>query len=191
MIWAALLIGTTVLFAAMASRSSVRAAELGSPLHWLVLPDEPTPMEVLALPRSTAARTSLPAVVVTCASWTKSDESWRAEKPLRSWFRGPGPIAVAAAMGAVSLDLTALGMGVPEIFPTHATADRHETAHGHTGPMHAADLFGSDAIALPAMFEAPHAAGPSPVSDHFALGGSDFIVPSWHQTDHASHDWMA
>lgn len=190
MIWAALLIGATVLFAVATGWRRTHDHALGAPGRWLVLPDEPMPMAVRALPRSADLQSSLPAVAVAYPSWTSRDESWRAEKPLRSWFQGSGPIAVAAVMGAVSLDLTALGMGVPEIFPTHATADRHETAHGHTNPTHAADLLGLDPIALP-VFAAPHTAGPGLASDHFAFNGSDFIVPSWERTDHASHDWMA
>jgi hypothetical protein len=193
MIWAALLIGAAVLLAARTSRSRTNEAALGGPRHWLVLPDAPTPMAVPALPHAADPRSSLPAVAVAVVypSWSSPDEGWRAEKPLRSWFRGPAPFAVAAAVGVAALDLTALGMGVPEIFPTHVSADRHEISHGHTGHGQAADLWSSDAIDLSALFEAPQAADPGFAPHHAAWDRSDFTAPSWERSHEVSHDWMA
>ncbi|MGZ3278039.1 MAG: hypothetical protein ACXWKT_07965 [Caulobacteraceae bacterium] len=147
-------------------------------------------MAVLALPRAAADRPSLPALAVAYPSWSGSDESWRAEKPFRPWFRGPAPFAVAAAMGAVSLDMTALGLGVSEIFPTHLPAQHHEAAHGHAGRGQAAAMH-PDSVDLSALFAASHAADPGYAVDHPAIGQSDFIAPSWERPHQPSHDWMA
>jgi hypothetical protein len=127
-------------------------------------------------------------VAVDYPSWSRSDESWRAEKPLRPWFRGPAPYAVAAAMGVAALDMTALGMGVPEIFPTHQAADRHETVHGHTGQAPAADLWSSDTLDLSALFSATPA---DHSSVQLAWDHADLAAPAWTPSHQASHDWMA
>jgi hypothetical protein len=175
MIWAALLIGVTVFLAIRSIRTPIDGGAHGGPRDWLVLPDEPRTKAVV-LP-------ALPAVEVIYPTWTAcSDESWRAEKPLHPWFRSPAPYAVAAAFGAVSLDLTALGLGVPEIVPTH------RPLHDHGQDHHLSDGFRFPAEPAPALFET--------AADHGGFGldlvawdKSDFIVPSW---DHApSHDWWA
>jgi len=191
MICAALLIGATVLFAALISRSRTSDVMFGAPRHWLVLPDDPLPMAVLALPRTAAALSSLPAVATIYPSWSSSDESWRAEKPIRPWFRGPAPFAVAAAMGVMSLDMTGLGLGVPEIFPTHLPAAHREVVQEHAGQGHLAHLWSPDSVDLSVLFEASHASDPGSVLDHLALDQSDFIVPSWERAHDPSHDWMA
>ena len=177
MIWAALLIGVTVFLAIRTAGGASGACVSASPRHWLVLPDEPR-AKPPALP-------ALPAVEVIYPTWTASGEAWRAEKPFQPWFRSPAPFAVAAAMGAVSLDLTALGMGVPEIVPTHLPLhDRHQ------------DHDFSDAIWTPpattaSLFETAHADHAGFGIDLAALGQSDFIVPAWGRPHEASHDWWA
>jgi hypothetical protein len=172
MIWAALLIGATALLAIWTVRSRSNEWALGDPSRWLVLPDEPAP-KALAIPQAVCA--GLPAIVVARPSWSAMDESWRAEKPFQPWFRSPAPCAVAVAVGAMSLDLTALGLGLPEIMPTHLPLhDRHDR---------------SDAVWPAFEREAPHAAHEDFGIDLAAWGQSDFIVPSW---EHApSHDWWA
>jgi len=181
MIWAALLIGTTVLLAISTARP--KSARL-QPRDWLVLPDEPQPA-VLALPRAAAVRPMLPALAVVFPSWSAADEGWRTEKPLKPWFRSPAPYAVTVAMGAVSLDLTALGLGVPEIAPTH------RPYHDH-GPDHAP----ADAIWFPLEHAATDALFDTAAAKGFGLDlavwdQSDLIAPSWERPHEASHDWWA
>lgn len=177
--WAALLIGATVLLAVWAARPGSGACARIDPRDWLVLPDEP-PSPALALPEVAPVRSTLPVLAVVFPSWTASNEGWRAEKPLQPWFRSPAPCAVACVMGAVSLDLTALGLGVPEIMPTHLPHHDRSGEHGS-----------SDAIRFPfdhasdALFET--GAG----IDLAAWDRSDFIAPSWARPYEASHDWWA
>jgi hypothetical protein len=162
-----------------------------APSEWLVLPDEP-PVKALSLPEVAAARPRLPALAVAYPSWSASNEGWRAEKPLKPWFNSPAPYAVAVAMGAVSLDLTAVGLGVPEIVPTH-------------GPLHdgGGDRDFIDAIRLPfehdwsddspalapALFGAPGHGGFG--IDVAVWDQPDAIVPSWQGAHEASNDWWA
>jgi hypothetical protein len=125
----------------------------------------------------------LPAIVVTCPVWSASSQGWRADKPLKPWFRNMAPYAVVAAFGAVSLDLTALGMGVPEIAPPSLSDSQpapHETF---------AAGFGLDAD-LSALFGTPHdpVLGLDPI---VAWDQSDAIVPAWQRPPEPSHDWWA
>jgi hypothetical protein len=174
MIWAALLIGATVFLAVSIIRAPTEGA---GTRHWLVLPDEP--------PAKPAALPALPAIPVIRPAWSSSDESWRADKPLKPWFQSPGSYAADVAFGAISLDLTALGLGVPEIMPTHWPV--------HDRPDHA------DAVWPAAPPEPTHAAHDGFGLDLAAWDQSDFIVPSWDRSDfivpsweHApSHDWWA
>lgn len=173
MIWAALLIAATVILAVHIVRAPNSGVANGGPRDWLVLPDEPR-TTALALP-------AVPAVEVIRPTWSVVGETWRGEKPLHPWFRNPAPYAVAAAFGAVSLDLTALGLGVPEIMPTHLPLHDHAEAHHHS------DGFWFPSEPAPALFES--AADTGYGIDLAAWDKSDFIVPSW---DHApSHDWWA
>jgi hypothetical protein len=177
MIWAALLIGVTVFLAIRTARRPSDARASGGPRHWLVLPDEPR-TKPLALP-------ALPAVVVSYPAWSASDQSWRADKPFQAWFRSPAPHAVAAAMGAVSLDLTALALGVPEIAPTHLPLhDRH-------GDHDLSDAVWSASDTMPALFGTSHADPGGFGVGLAAWDPSDFIVPSWERSPEASHDWWA
>lgn len=173
MIWAAVLLGATVFLSLCAAR---RPRNDVQPRRWLVLPDEPRP-QAAALP-------ALPAIAVIHPAWRASGESWRADKPLKPWFRAAAPYATALAVGALSLDLTALGLGVPEIFPTHQPVHHHAVDHDPRGGAWP----GSDGIVIPeALFDSPRHAGFG--MDLAAWDQSDFIVPSW---DHApSHDWWA
>lgn len=197
MIWVALLIGATVLFSAWLSRSPSDEAAFSHPRNWLVLPDEPSPAPPTAL-LAPAARPALPVVAVAYASWSGSDEGWRAEKPFRPWYRSPAPYAAAVAFGAMSLDLTALGMGVPEIFPTHLPIHHDDRSHDRHEQDHAAGL-GRESFAawtpehpdpLAGLFDTHHAADagfPHPP----AWDQADFIAPSWDRPHEAGHDWWA
>jgi hypothetical protein len=181
MIWA-LSIGLTVLLAVWTVRPRAGACALGSPSRWLVLPDEPLPVPALALPAAIPVRSSLPAVIVTYPAWSASSQDWRADKPLTPWFRSMAPYAVVAAFGAVSLDLSALGLGVPEIAPP-SSFDGPPTLHKTfaAGLGHDADLL--------ALFGTPHdsAFGLDPVG----WDPSDAFVPAWQRPPELNHDWWA
>ncbi len=174
MIWAALSIGVTVLLAIWTVRPRSSAA-LDAPFRWLVLPDEPV------IPNAIVARRSLPALAVTYPAWRGSDESWRAEKPLQPWFRSYAPYAAVAVFGALSLDLSAQGMGVPEIVPTHHPV--YEQASHQPGDIglqqRVADADPSSLTST--WFDAPHSA----VFDTAA------IAPSWQAPPEIHHDWWA
>ena len=178
MIWAALSIGLTVLLAVWTARPQASASAFGSPSRWLVLPDEPFAVAASALPEAAPVRSSLPAVIVTYPAWSASSQVWRAEKPLKPWFRSMAPYAVVAAFGAVSLDLTALGLGVPEAVPSHLLDGRpaaHESFVPDTG--------------FSALFGASH-------DSDIGLGAvawdqSGLMSPAWLHQAEASHDWWA
>lgn len=185
MIWAALSIGLTVLLAVWTVRPRSSAFALGSPCHWLVLPDAPLPVPALAPFEAVPVRSSLPAVVVTYPAWSASNQGWRAEKPLKPWFRSLAPYAVAAAaFGAVSLDLTALGLGVPEMVAPDLH-DRHTVVHepaaGRPGLEHWAEADFST------LFGPPHDAILG--LDSVAWDQSDAMTPAWQRPYEPSHDW--
>jgi hypothetical protein len=182
MIWAALSIGLTVLLAVWSVRPQARACALGSPSRWLVLPDEPRPVPALALPAVIPVRSSLPAVIVTHAAWSAPSQGWRAEKPLTPWFRSMAPYAAVAAFGAVSLDLSALGLGVTEIAPP-SLLDGQSAPHETAGAG-----FGLNAD-LSALFGESH--DTAFVLDSAAWDQSDFAVPAWQRPPEPSHDWWA
>jgi hypothetical protein len=213
MICAALLIGVAVVLAVCVARSSSHDAALESPRRWLVLPDEAPQGPVLALPTPAPARPALPVVAVTYPAWSGADQSWRAEKPFRPWFRGAVPYAATVAFGAVSLDLSALGLGVPEIFPTHLPVHHDDKPHGHAGHDRAVGFEGeSIAVWAPAhaglehrglehtglahtgltsdLFDTHHATDVGFLQP-LAWDQPDFIVPSWQRPHEASHDWWA
>lgn len=185
MIWATLSIGLTVLFAVWTVRPRRNAFAPGLPRYWLVLPDEPLPVPMVVLPEASPAR-SLPAVVVTYPAWSATGQGWRAEKPLKPWFRSMAPYAVVAAFGAVSLDLTALGLGVPEIASTHLTggqpASHEPLAHG----LGFERLAGID---LSALFETSHDSIFG--MDAITWDQPDAITPAWQLPHQPSHDWWA
>lgn len=187
MIWAALLIGATVLLAIWVGRAAPSRAAVGAPRNWLVLP-EPRPGLALALPKP--ACSTLPALAVIYPAWSAanedSHEAWRAEKPMRPWFRGAAPYAVAMALGAISLDLSAAGLGVPEIFPTHLPVHHERQIHGHG---HGNDPAG---LALDRSFGAwtpDHAAALA--GEGVAWAKPDFVMPSWDRPHDHGHDWWA
>jgi hypothetical protein len=180
MIWAALSIVLTVLLAVWTARPRARAFALGSPAHWLVLPDEPLPAPASALPCLISVRSTLPAVVVAYPAWSASSQGWRADKPLKPWFRSMAPYAVVAAFGAVSLDLSGLGLGVPEIAPAHLSESQPVPQD-----LPAAGL-GLDAD-LSVLFGTPP---DSPLGlESVAWDQSDFTVPAWQRPPEPSHDW--
>jgi hypothetical protein len=137
----------------------------------------------LAIPLAEAipVRSSLPAVIVAYPAWSVPSQGWRAEKPLKPWFRSMAPYAVVAAFGATSIDLTALGLGVPELTSPHLFES--QTAFQE----HAAGFgLGAD---LSALFGTPHDAA-------FGLSASawdqpDFITPAGQRPPEPSHDWWA
>ena len=186
MIWAALSIGLTVLLAVWTARPRRREDGLASPLRWLVLTDEPSRLPVISLPQAILVRPALPALAVAYPIWSASTQGWRAEKPLTPWFRRPAPYAVAAAFGAVSLDLSALGLGVPEIVASHLFDGQpatHEPASSGLGFEHWADAD------LSALFGSSHDAVFAP--DSVAWDQSDVMTPAWQRPPELSHDWWA
>jgi hypothetical protein len=102
-----------------------KAVDRSAPRHWLVLPDaEP-------------ARGGLPAVIPVCATLPALHVSARFfafhaqgpdEGPGAYWRRPFLVYGVALAFGAVSLDLSAASLGVPEI--TLQDHGRDHTTHG-------------------------------------------------------------
>jgi hypothetical protein len=179
MIWVALLIGATVLLAIASGRRAPADAALGAPRNWLVLPDEPARGGALAL--LAPAASTLPALAILQPVWTAVPaQSWRTDKPVRPWFRGPAPYAVAMALGAISLDLTAAGLGVPEIFPTHLSAHHQHAAPALADPDHGAGaMFGG------------FVADAAPSAEAIAWLQPDFIAPSWERPHEHGHDWWA
>lgn len=191
MVWAALSIGVTILLAIWTVRPRPNEFALEAPRRWLVLPDERLPVHALALPSVIAVRPALPVPAVRYRAWSVPNQSWRPEKPLQPWFRRPTPYAVAAVFGAVSLDLTALGLGVPEIVPTHLPLHDQPPAHelGAVG-------FALDRLVEPGLtgltatlFDTFHE-GASGL-DAFAWGQSDALTPPWQRPHEASQDWWA
>ena len=173
MIWAALSIGVTVLLAFWTVRPRSRAA-LGAPGRWLVLPDEPVIPDVIA------ARPALPAVEVTYPTWRSMDLSGRAEKPMQPWFRSYAPYAAVAVFGALSLDLTALGMGVPEIMPTHQPVyDQAAQQHEVVGVRQLADAELSGLVS--AWFD----------TSHDGVFDTSAIAPAWPAPHDIHPDWWA
>jgi hypothetical protein len=181
MIWAVLSIGLTVLLAVWTARPQAGASALSSPGLWLVLPDEPRPVPALALPAVIPAGSFLPAVIVTYPAWSSS-QAWRADKPLKPWFRNMAPYAVATVFGATSLDLTALGLGLPEI-ASPSLFDGQPAPH-----LSSAAGLGLDAD-LSALFGSAHNADFG--MDSFAWDQSDLMTPAWQQPYEPSHDWWA
>jgi hypothetical protein len=188
MIWVALLIGVTILFSARLGRSPMRDAAFSHPRHWLVLPDEPPPVPPRALPVLVAAR----------ASWSGRDESWRADRPFRPWLQNPVPYAAAVAFGAVSLDLSALGMDVPEIFPTDLPVHHDDASHHAAAPDHPAG-FGLESFEvwapgppdpLAGLFDTHHP-GDAGVLHAAAWDPSAVVAPSWAPPHEAGHGWWA
>jgi hypothetical protein len=182
MIWAALSIGLTVLLAVWTVRPRAGACALGSTSQWLVLPDEPLSVPALAPTQAIPVRSSLPAVIVTYPAWSTSSQAWRADKPLKPWFQSMAPYAVVAAFGAVSLDLTALGLGVPEIAPAHLF-DNQPAAHESV-----AGGFGLDTD-LSALFGTPNDAAFG--QDSVAWDQLGLVTPAWQRPPEPSHDWWA
>ncbi len=185
MIWATVSIGLTVLIALWTARPQRSAFGPSLTRHWLVLPDEPLPLPALALPEASPAR-SVPAVVVTYPAWSASSHSWRAEKPLKPWFRSMAPYAVAAAFGAVSLDLSTLGLGVPEIVADHAPGGQPAAREPFVHDLGLDRLAGID---LSALFETSH--DPIFAMESIAWDQPDAIIPAWQLPHQPSHDWWA
>jgi hypothetical protein len=181
MIWAALFIGLTVLLAVRTARPQGGAFAPGSPRQWLVLPDEPSLVPVLDLPQAIPGRAGLPAVAVTYANWSAPSQAWRAEKPLTPWFRHLAPYVVVAAFGATSVDLTALGLGVPEIVATQPAAP--ESSAAGRGFEHFTD---GD---LAALFGSAH--DTTFGGDSFAWDAPAPLTPAWQISPEPSHDWWA
>jgi hypothetical protein len=92
------------------------------------------------------------------------------------------PYAVVAAFGAVSLDLSALGLGVPEIVAAPLSEAQPASQE------HAAAGFGLDAD-LSALFGTPHEGTFG--LESAAWDQSDFVVPAWQRPPEPSHDWWA
>ena len=184
MIWAALSIGLTVLLAVWTARPRPSEAGLDALRRWLVLPDEPS--LIPALPTPVTVRPTLPALAVAYPMWSASTQGWRAEKPLTPWFRRPAPYAVASVFGAVSLDLTALGLGVPEIVADHSH-DGQPAAHDT--PAYGLGLERLAGIDLSALFETSHDSIFG--MESIAWDQADAIPPTWQLAHQPSHDWWA
>jgi hypothetical protein len=181
---------TTLAFAllAWANRPLRSQDTLGAHRHWLVLPDEPA---FSTGPEPSPGQSFLPAVIR--VQWRKVDEDWRSAKPAEPWFRLSGFAAVTVAVGLLSTDLSALGLGVPEIFPTHDLAqnlapnsDRHHEQPGaNFSDLRFDALF--DTHGVQTADAQPHAN-----LDYSAwLDTSDFILPASHQALHDTHEWWA
>ncbi|HEY4032152.1 MAG TPA: hypothetical protein VGM25_17535 [Caulobacteraceae bacterium] len=101
---------------------------------------------------------------------------------MRPWFLGAAPCAIAMALGVISLDPTAAGLGVPEIFPTHVAVHHNEQSHGHSDPA------GVAAFTLPDSFAAWSS---EPVGDLAGWTPAEASTVSWEPLHQSSHDWWA
>lgn len=180
MVWATVSIGLTVFLAIWIVRPRPGAFAIGAPSRWLVLPDEPSSDRALVLLEANSVRATLPALAVVRPAWSAAGESWRTEKPLKPWYRSAAPYAVAA-LGAVSLDLTALGLGVPEIVPTHQALYDQPAQHEAAS----ADFSGWTSL----LFDTPPDAIPG--MDAVASAPSDAATAFWQGSHEISHDWWA